>query len=218
MLSNGNSTPRVFVQLNTKKGKFVVNRGKDKPKEEYSQLRDVRLIKIEGKDDEYEGIPFRKVVMQMQSDDLYQVEANMGTFCAAKMIACLAKADLSEVVGLSIRIQAAGSTYTRADKSVSEPLQSDITSVSVWQGESFIQLATEDMPPKTVKQMVGRKEVIDSSDREDFVEAKIKEIAAKLGQQNPAPRPAPSATTGTPGLPKAPPGGNPGDFEDDIPF
>jgi hypothetical protein len=180
--SNGNSTPAVFAAINTKIGKFVVRRKVDGKveKQEFTQLRDVRISRIQMKDDEYEGQAFRKIQMTLEGDERVIVDINAGTFAAARLVATLNKADLNKMLGLTVRVQPAGSTYKRKDGTMSQPLESDITSVSVFQS-TYIQLDRDEMPPKTERVTVGKKVVIDSTAREEFVERIVAQISMKLG-------------------------------------
>jgi len=185
MFSNGNSTPATFASINGKIGKFVVstkNAEGKYDKTEFAQMRDVTLTRIKMEDDEYEGQPVRKVRMTFEGKTGRAiVDINASTYAAAILMARLSKADLSNTLGLTVQQQLKGSTYKTKAGTISEPLSSDITTVSVYQGEGYIQLDGAENPPKTEMVKVGSKEVANTEARDAFVVGLVEALAAKLG-------------------------------------
>ena len=160
MFTNGNSTPTTFAAVNSKIGKFVVSTKNTETgkydKTEFAQMRDVRLTRIKMEADEYEGSPVNKVRMTFEGKEGRAiVDINAATYAAAILVARLNKADLPSILGLTVQQQLKGSTYKRKDDTVSEPLLSDITSVSVYQAGAYIQLDEDENPPKTEMVKVG---------------------------------------------------------------
>lgn len=211
MFSNGNSTPATFASINTKEGAFVVSAKKPEggyEKTSFTQMRDVRLTHIKMEDDEYEGTPVRKVRMTFEDQNGRAiVDINAATYAAAVLVGRLNKTNLSASLGLSVQQQKAGSTYKRKDGTMSEPLTSDITTVSVYQGDGYVRLADNENPPKTEMVKVGSKEVANTEERDKYIEATVVAIAEKLAGSNTSPATQEPVTTG---------GGGFG--SDDIPF
>ena len=193
MFSNGNSTPATFATINSKVGKFVVSSKNETggyDKTEFTQMRDVRLTRIGMQADEFDGKPVNKVRMTFEGKEGRAiVDINAGTYAAAVLVARLNKASLTDALGLTVQQQLAGSTYKRADGTMSEPLSSDITSVSVYQNGGYIQLEGGEQPPKTEMVKVGSKEVANTEGRDAFVVATVEAISAKLGTTSDAAAP-----------------------------
>jgi len=183
MFTNGNSVPTTFAAFNGKAGAFVVN--KNGEKQTFSQIRDARVTRASIKDDEFEGQPLKKLRLTLEdANGRAIVDFNMGMGVVAKMVGLLLKADLSAPLGLSAQLKKAGTTYTRKDGSVSEPLKSDLADISVYQG-GYLQLGVDELPPKAEKVTVGKKEVSDTSARDEWTEARVAELIAKLNGGTP---------------------------------
>lgn len=215
MFSNGNSIPAQFAAFNAKEGRFVVRKA-DKSKESFKQIRDVTLTRVSIKEDEYEGQPLRKLRLTLDGKDAGGkpsraiVDFNMQVGVVARLAGMLLKVDLSKPLGISAELKLAGSTYTKKDGTQSEPLQSDMANLSVYQG-GYINLGADELPPKTEKVMVGKKQVTDASARDDWTESKVAELIAKIGS-TPADEPAEPAGASAADL------GGHGIPDDDIPF
>lgn len=211
MFSNGNGKPATFAGFNAKQGAFVLSKKDDAGnRPAFSQIRDVTVTRASVKDDEYEGQPLRKLQLTLENGtERSIVEFNMAVGVVAKLVAMLNKADLSKPLGLSAQLRKEGSTYKRKDGTMSEPLKRDMADLSVYQG-GYIRLNADEVPPKTEKVMVGKKEVVDTSARDEWVEAKVAALIAKLGSTERDEPPHHDAPTGNDALADIP--------EDDIPF
>lgn len=182
MFSNGNGKPATFAGFNAKQGAFVLSK-KDEAgnRPTFTQIRDVVVTRAAVKDDEYEGQPLRKLQLTLENGtERSIVEFNMAVGVVSKLVAMLLKADLSKPLGLSAQLRKEGSSYKKKDGSMSEPLKRDMADLSVYQG-GYIRLNADELPPKTEKVTVGKKEVMDTSARDEWCEAKVAQLIAKLG-------------------------------------
>lgn len=186
MFTNGNNTPVTFANYNAKSGNFVVAK-KGEEKQYFSQLRDVRLKGVAIKEDEFEGQPVHKLRLTLEGDgERAVVDFNMATYAAAKLAGCLIQADPGKPIGLLAQLKKAGSSYKKKDGTMSEPLASDFADIAVFQDGKAINLAEGHQPPKTHKVLVGKKEVTDTTERDEWIVARVAELVAKTGSSSTA--------------------------------
>ena len=183
MFEKSSSMATTFAAFNSKEGAFIVttkNPDGTKTKEAFNKLRDVILTRAAIERDEFEGQPINKMRLTLVDKDKSKraiVDFNMTVYATAKLVQGLSLVDLTKPITLGAFLRKAGSKGN-------EQLQSDMADLSVNQagiGEHGYPTIDYTKIPKSITQMVGKKQVTDSSEREEWVEAQVTALAAKLG-------------------------------------
>lgn len=183
MFQKSASMKTTFAAFNSKEGAFVVttkNPDGSKTKDSFNKLPNVLLTRAAIERDEYDGQPINKMRLTLTNPEKTEraiVDFNMGVYATAKLVQALTLVDLAKPITLGAFLRKAGSKGN-------EQLQSDMADLSVNQagiGEHGYPTIDYAAIPKSVTATVGKKTVTDSSAREEWVEAQVTALAAKLG-------------------------------------
>lgn len=178
---------RAYVRFNAKTGLIGVVRIKDdgtrELRDDVVRLDNVRLVSIRHEQDEYEGNPYEKLVIDLAMDSGTAEEtnlrfsANLETAAAARFVAALCECALDRPFDIVARSRRAGSQYKRKDGTLSEPLERDVHDLLVFQEQRCV---IGERPPASKETMLGRKTVWDNSERVAWAIAKTERVAERL--------------------------------------